>query len=671
MFFRLLLLLLFLSHPVKAQEDLLIKELLEDLVHNLPEDFDLVELTERLVHYKKHPINLNRTNADDLKNLFFLSPLQIANFCRHLTEKGKLIDVIEVQTIPGFDSITVRRLLPFVYINEVDLKQKITAKNFLALGENDLVVRYATLLEKQKGFSSSVGNRYVGTPEKMLLRYKYHFDNRIAMSVTLEKDAGEKIIGKTIDFLSANITISEIGVVKKLIVGDYSLQFGQGLTLWSGFGFGKGPDVTSTAKKDLGLRPYTSANEYAFFRGTAARIALSKKLEITAFWSLRKHDATITLNNEGNGELTTLNETGYHRTQTELANQHTVNQQAYGLTALLQQNQLNLGFVLYQVNYDKKFVTNDIPYRAFNFSGNKLLNTGLHYSYAFKNVYFFGEIAKSMHGGTALMNAMLISFSNQISGVFQYRNYQKNYHNFFNQPAAEAAGFNETGFYAGLNIYPTKKWMVSLYTDYFSFPWLKFGVDAPSQGFEALAQLSYTPSKTFKTSLRYKTELKQQNTTNTVPIHHLEPVEKQSLRMDINCKLTKILNLQHRIEVTNYQKAIGKPEIGYLIYQDMAFAPSNSKLITNVRLAYFNSASYNSRLYAYEDDILYNFSFGMYHGIGFRGYLNIKYKISKNLDIWLRGAQFRYKNVTSIGSGLDEINGNKKTEVKLQMRYQF
>jgi hypothetical protein len=671
MFFKLLLLFLFLSYNVKAQEDLLIKEILEDLVDDLPENFDLVELTERLVYYKKHPINLNHTKADDLKNLFFLSPLQIANFCNHLTERGKLIDVLEIQTITGFDSITVRRLLPFVYINEVDLKPKITAKNILALGESDLVIRYASLLEKQKGFRNLSGTRYLGTPEKVLMRYKYHLADRLTMSITMEKDAGEKIIAKPIDFVSANVTINEIGIIKKLIIGDYSLQFGQGLTLWSGFGFGKGPDVTSTTKKDLGLRPYSSANEYAYFRGSAAKIALSRNLELTSFWSLRKHDATITLNKEGNGVLTTLNETGYHRTQTELANQNTISQQSYGLSLQYQQKQLNLGFVLYQTNHDKDFITNDIPYRLFNFTGKRLTNMGFHYNYVFHNMYFYGEIAKSMQSGTALMNAVLISFSNQIAGVFLYRNYQKNYHNFFNQAPAESAGFNENGFYVGLNISPSKQWMISLYADYFKFPWLKFGIDAPSQGFEALAQLAYTPSKTFKASLRYKTELKQQNTTNIAPIRYLEDAEKQSFRIDVNWKLTKTLKLQNRAEAASYQKANAKLELGYLIYQDVAFAPSNSKFTTNIRLAYFNSPSYNSRLYAYEDDILYNFSFGMYNGIGFRYYLNIKYKLVKSLDIWLRCAQFRYQNVSSIGSGLDEINGSKKTEVKLQMRYQF
>ncbi|SFG76449.1 general secretion pathway protein GspK [Pedobacter insulae] len=656
-----------LSFTVKAQEDLLIKELLEDLAEDLPEDFDLSELTERLIFLRKHPINLNRTEADELKELFFLSPLQISNFCNYLSVNGKLIDVLELQAIDGFDSLTVRRILPFVQINEVDLKPRISLANLTSLGESDLVIRYARTLEKQKGFRNLTGSRYLGTPEKTLLRYKYNLFNRLMLSLVLEKDAGEKLIAKPTDFISANLTIHNLGIFKKLIVGDYSLQFGQGLSLWSGFGFGKGPDVTSAAKKDVGLKPYASANEYSFFRGLATKISLSKKLEATTFWSLRRHDAAL----KANTFLTTLNETGYHRTATELRNARTVTQQSYGLALTYQHRYLNLGAVLYQSHYSKTFITNDITYRLFNFTGERLTNFGFNYDYTYKNIYFFGEIAKSLKSGTALMNAMLISFSNQVSGVFLYRKYQKNYHNFFNQAPGESDGANENGFYTGLNISPSKQWLISLYTDYFKFPWLKFRIDAPSKGYETLVQAAYTPTKTFKARLRYKRELKQQNTSLTVPINYLEDVKKESFSIDVNWKLNKLIKLQNRLEVAHYRKGTAKSELGYLAYQDLAIAPINSKFTANLRLAYFTTPSYDSRLYAYEDDILYNFSFGMYHGSGFRSYVNVKYKLRKNIDMWLRYALFYYQHTTTIGAGLDEINGNKKTEVKLQLRYQF
>ena len=667
MFFKFLLILLFLPCAVSAQEDVLIKELLDGIVDDLPEDFDFSELSERLIFFKKHPINLNRTNPEELKSLFFLSPLQIANFFSYRSINNKLIDVLELQAIPGFDDQTIQKVLHFVRINEADLRERITFKNLMHIAENDLVIRYARTLEEQKGFKNLPGSRYLGTPEKLMLRYKYNFSNRLTASLVMEKDAGEKLS----PFIAANLTIHDMGKVKKLIIGDYNLQFGQGLTLWSGFGFGKGPDVASVVKKDDGLKPNSSANEYSFFRGIGAKIGLAKNINLTSFWSDRKYDASITADNEGNEVISTLNETGYHRTSSEINNRNKISQNTYGAAFEYNENALNLGLIIYQSNYSKAFITDDPAYRLFNFTGKQLTNLGFHYNYTFKNIYFFGEVAKSLKGGTALMNGLLISLSNQVSAVVLQRRYEKNYHNFFNQAPAESGGSNENGFYAGLNISPSKKWMLSLYADYFKFPWLKFRVDAPSQGYELLAQLNYTPSKTFKAVMRYKSELKQQNTDLDAPINYLDNVKRQSLRTDANWKLNKIMSLQNRIEVSAYQKGDIKTEFGYLIYQDFAFAPLRAKLSANLRISYFNTPSYNTRLYAYEDDILYNFSFGVYSGKGFRNYLNIKYKLLKNTDMWLRYALFYYKNIEVIGSGLDEINGNEKSEVKFQLRYQF
>ena len=662
MYFKLGLLLLLFSFSAKAQEDIMIKELIENIAENLPDDFDLYELTERLVYFKKHPINLNHTNAEELKSLYFLSALQIGNFFSHLASNGKFIDVLELQAVVGFDLVTVQRLLPYVSINESDLKEKISLKKLMLLSENDVVIRYARGIETQKGFKTVTGARYLGSPEKVLIRYKYNFSNRISAALVMEKDAGEKLVAKPFDFVSAHFAINDVGPFKKIIVGDYSLQFGEGLTLWSGFGFGKGPDVTSVAKKDVGLKPYSSANEYSFFRGLATKISLSKNIDFNGFLSYRNHDASL---NEDEA-LSTINETGYHRTLTEITNHNSIDQLVYGAIGQYHKNALNLGMIIYQSHYNKAFITGPTTYRLYNFTGKNLSNLGVHYNYTHQNIYFFGELAKSLGGGIAYTNGVLMSLSQQISTVLLHRNYQRDYHSFFNQAPGEAEGFNESGFYVGLNIIPSRKWLISLYADYFRFPWLKYRVDAPSKGYEILGQLNFAPSKTFKAILRYKSELKQQNTDLEVPINYLDEVKKESYRMDVNWQLNSRLLFQNRLEVSQFNK-----EFGYLYYQDFEFAPFKAKLTGNLRLAYFNTTSYNSRLYAYEDDVLYNFSFGMYSGKGFRSYVNLKYKLAKKLDVWLRYAIFYNQNVVTVGSGLDEINGNKKSDVKVQVRYQF
>ena len=153
--FKLLVLFSFLligfAAKAQTQEDQLIKDLIESIAENLPEDYDLSELQDRLTYYRKHPINLNNTNAEELKTLVFLSPLQISNLFEHIRKNGKLIDLLELQSIPEFDIQTIQRLLPFATLEQSATVDKITGKNLLTYGNNDLIVRYGRVIEKSKG----------------------------------------------------------------------------------------------------------------------------------------------------------------------------------------------------------------------------------------------------------------------------------------------------------------------------------------------------------------------------------------------------------------------------------------------------------------------------------------------------------------------------------------
>ncbi|RZK44109.1 MAG: helix-hairpin-helix domain-containing protein [Pedobacter sp.] len=671
MLFKVLTFLLLISFSAHSQEDQIIKEIIDGIIDDLPEDVDLSELTDRLLSLKKNPINLNKTSLNELKDIFFLSPIQITNFLSYLSKHGKLLDILELQAIPSFDVTTIRKLLPFVKISEVSIETSIGVKNLTRLGQNDFVIRYGSTIQTQKGFRNLAGTKYIGTPEKLVLRYKYNLAKQISMSLVMEKDAGERLAINYIDFISANLTINNIKIFDRISLGDYSLRFGQGLTLWSGFSLGKGPDVATIVKNDEGLKQYSSTNEYSFFRGIATKMSISKKISITSFWSLRSHDASLSLNENGEKTLTSLNETGYHRTQNELKNKNIISQNSFGSVIEYVGENLTLGAIIYNSRFDKIFVNSGAAYRQFNFTGKILTNTGIFYSYSYKNIYLFGEFAKSLQSGAASTNGLLVSLTNYVSVVLKHRNYQKNYHNFYNQAPSESGGSNESGFYAGLNISPSKTWLFSIYIDYFKFPWLRFRVDAPSKGYEVLSQITYTPSKTLKASVRFKTELKQQNTDLESHILYLEDITRSSLRFDLNWKFGKFIFLQNRLEFSHFKKGDNTPEFGYLIYQDIAFQPTNSNFTANLRIGRFKTQSFNSRLYAYEDDMLYNYSLGMYNGDGFRTYLNTKYKLYKKLSMWLRYSISIYKGAKTVGSGLDEILGNKKSEVKVQLRYQF
>ena len=77
-----------------------------------------LKFLEVLGGLRKRPLTLNNTTANELNKIFFLSPLQISNLLLHIKENGKLAELLELQTIEGFDEKTVQSLLPFVTLKE-------------------------------------------------------------------------------------------------------------------------------------------------------------------------------------------------------------------------------------------------------------------------------------------------------------------------------------------------------------------------------------------------------------------------------------------------------------------------------------------------------------------------------------------------------------------------
>ena len=95
------------------------------------------------------------------------------------------------------------------------------------------------------------------------------------------------------------------------------------------------------------------------------------------------------------------------------------------------------------------------------------------------------------------------------------------------------------------------------------------------------------------------------------------------------------------------------------------------KITFSSRYVLFNTSIYDSRIYSYESDVLYGYSIPSYYGKGSKIYLVAKCNIIQKLDFWLRIAQTTYSSREVLKSGWDEIEGNKMTEIELQIRYKF
>jgi hypothetical protein len=146
---------------------------------------------------------------------------------------------------------------------------------------------------------------------------------------------------------------------------------------------------------------------------------------------------------------------------------------------------------------------------------------------------------------------------------------------------------------------------------------------------------------------------------------------KKDWRMQVSYKISPRFTMRTRTELVWFDRKGNAAEEGFLIYADIFYKTLRRPFSANMRLQYFQTDGYNSRLYAYESDVLYYFSIPVFYDKGYKYYLNVNYDLTRQLSIWVKWAQTIYSDKTSVGSGLDEIKGNRKSEARIEMLYKF
>src|SRR5690606_15617265 len=73
-------------------DDQLIGLIMERIAEDLPDDTDYSDMVERLSYYKENPIDINTAGAEELRNLLFISPLQVNAILSHREENGLFVN---------------------------------------------------------------------------------------------------------------------------------------------------------------------------------------------------------------------------------------------------------------------------------------------------------------------------------------------------------------------------------------------------------------------------------------------------------------------------------------------------------------------------------------------------------------------------------------------------
>lgn len=605
---------------------------------------DEISISEDLLEELEACSNGNRPNINALSyetaiRMLKLTDYQYYQLQLYIENYGQLASIYELEAIDGFSYEERKRIESLVNVIITQEKQ-FFFRNFFKRSKQSILIRNGQILEHQAGYDTTRTNHYAGSPSHVCFKYNFSSQDKFFLKLSGEKDAGEQFFkGEQkygFDFYSGSASLKDIGIVKTAVVGDYRLNFGQGLVLGNSLLSGKGSSPDNLRRFSTGIRAIAPTNEGDFLRGGAVTLG-TNKLAGTLFGG-RQFGS---LDNVFGGDI--FYRRALFKIGLRLAGYSTTDTSAETISKQLKSTFQITGF-----------------------------NVAADYQMIVHKHLIFGEAAINKHGKIGILQSALFNLTPtfKLATLFRY------YDNEYTAPLGNAFGAKsgnsgETGLYLTSTWIAGRNMEISLYADYYRLTWLSYRTDAPTSGMDFGMSAQYNISRYSKLFCKYTFRSKSQNANTNEYFKEIAETQRHKFRIQWQNEPYKFLTLKTELDwQLNHDVSSGKNSQGFLLYQDAALEFQKAGIAIHTRIAYFDTDTYDERQYAYEDDVYYAFTIGSYYYKGIRGYLVFRYKY-RFLSFWLRLSQTYYIDRLQISSGLSEIDKPHKTELKFQILISF
>ena len=616
---------------------------------------------DELARLREHPINLNAATAQQLRQLPFLSEYQIDGLLEYVGEHGPMQTLGELQLVRGMDWRTIRYLRPYVYADG----STPPAKRPLTRGRHELEVRLDHPFYTRQGYRRA----YLGNKQYQSIRWRYQRGDRWQMGFAAEKDAGEPWGALHnrwgYDHYAFFVQGMGEGWLQQWVAGCYRLSFGEGVVMGNGFLNGKSFTLQTASYTPQGIRPFASTDENQFLQGAAVALRPAREWQLVAFASYRRIDAIVKADT-----ITSIQQTGLHRTATEAMRKDTSAMYAGGLHLGRSYLFGQWGVTAIGYGFDRPYHPSLKGYARYRLRGERFYNLGADYRLHLRGFHLCGEIGKGMRGW-GLLNKLSYQFSGNGQWLLLHRYYSHDYWAYFAHAFAEGSSVqNENGWYTAIELPLTSRWLLFASADWFQFPWWRYGISTPSDGIDLRAQLSRTSrskATTVTLSYRYKQGLHDvagtQGRVITSVRHH---------RLRLRYQWTgSLCTLRTTADYNHYQHVTLSPSQGFQATQLLTLAPPRRPLSGSLQATWFCTDDYNSRVYVSEPGLLHTFYQPVLSGHGLRASLRLRYQPCRSLTLLLKLGHTHYFDRTTIGSGNDLISSSQKSDLQFQLRCKF
>ena len=626
---------------------------IEKIVNELEAE-DADQLIDYLESLRDFPLDINTANRLDLERLPFLSSREIGLILNAREKENGFTEPDDLYVIDGLDHNSVRLLINFISFERPHKDRR------RIVPQVTLRSHFSSELQERRGYREG---QYLGSPITAHHRVLVGFRPYLHGGFTIAKSAGEHSLTEhTSGYLSFGLFDNRL----RLTVGDYRLHFGQGLTMWSGFGIAKsGNAVRNVSRRTTGVRPAASRSAHYLFRGGAVSFQLHST-ETTFFYGNTRRAATVS----DDGSVRTMITYPVYRTENDREKRNALTEIMYG--AHVRQSlfrNASVGFTWYTLQYDRVFH----PDIATRFSGVKNHHGSIDWTITYRDIRFFGEIADNYPlTKIALNSGVVLRAARGAEAAIIYRLYPNVYTSMYGFPFAERRGSadDERAVYLAVRLRPAPRYLIEGYIDLYSFTNADRSPGLPIQGSDALLYIEYPfgPASNFEARIRRR--------ARTVPVlDNIYGVEERILmhRYQNNIRIRFIsrphalfrLRIHYEFVSVSYNQK-GGSENGSYIAADVRWNVGNNLRLDGHYLL-FHTGSFDSRLYTSEYDMPGKVRTILLNGQGVVLSLGLQYRFFKNNSISVKFSELFRNDGLAIGSGLQQVEGPALSVIMLQI----
>ena len=617
-------------------------------IMELDGDYDASQLPEMLSELKEFPVYINSGDVDEIARLFFLTEFQVMVLADHIARNGPVVTLYEIALLPAFDRSTAMLMAPCISLKTDDVRIiPVYGRTTVTLTGS---ARFNPVSEQASGMRS-------------LLRIR-HESGSIGYGLTAENDPGEQFTftkAAGADFISGYLVYHGSGLLNCLIAGDYSLRFGEGLAFNSNSWQGSWLSSPSFMTGRNAITPFSSTEENNFFRGIGLFLG-SFNAGAILFASCNMIDARPVFDGDSTIiAVSNLVKGGIHVSESQYRARNSLTEIISGLHLLAGTDKIRGGLTASVTRFSLPVMPDTLQVEnAGAFRGDRLVNLAADFKAGTGRLLFFSETAMSIPGSWAITSGIRARPTESVTYNLLARYFSHAYYVFHSGAISAGSGSgNEAGIAASLAIEAARHLFITAAADHYRIPSPRYRSSFSSGGNRLELKGEYTPGDELSVRFSCRASSREYDKVVETGIAGSELRLRRQLAMVLIYAPTTNLRLTTRASLSYVTP---EKENGYLLCQDIAYSFRSVPLRIWLRHALCTTDGYDSRLYAWENDLLSTFSVPAFYGECTRSFLMVSWKPSRHMEL-------RAKYAVTVHNA--DLTKDIVQEVKGQLRVAF